>query len=75
MYRLRAKLRKLQHILRPLDRRFTDIHLQIQQARKNLTLAHEQLAQNLFDNQAIEKVKQFTYQVIHFNHMEESILL
>ncbi|XP_058746338.1 uncharacterized protein LOC131619235 [Vicia villosa] len=75
MFKLWAKLKNLQPILHKLNKQYTNIQQQIQQARRVLEQAQNDLNSNLFDAQAIEHVKHCTDQITRLNQLEESILL
>ncbi|XP_058746346.1 uncharacterized protein LOC131619245 [Vicia villosa] len=75
MFKLRVKLKNQQPILHKLNKKYTNIQQQIQQARRVLEQAQNDLNSNLFDAQAIEHVKHCTDQLTRLNQLEESILL
>lgn len=74
MRKLWTILRRLQNPFRPLYKRFTDIQIQIQRERQDLTEAQKYLLNNMVDSNAIEQVKRYTKRVMDLSHVEEEIL-
>ncbi|XP_058774345.1 uncharacterized protein LOC131648620 [Vicia villosa] len=68
MHRLWIKLKRLQNPLRPLYKSFTNIQVQIHQARHDLTEAHRVLKNDLFDCGAMEQVKSCTNKFLNFTN-------
>lgn len=75
MFRPWSKLRRLQPILKPLNRKVYEIQMQIRKARHDLLQAQDNLQHNLFDTQAIKHVKYCTNRVVYLNQLEETILM
>ncbi|KAI5382050.1 hypothetical protein KIW84_UN0211 [Lathyrus oleraceus] len=74
MYRLWRKLLRLQPILKKMNSQYSDIQDQIQKARQLLLDEQKGIHNNLFNVQSIERVKQYTENLIHLNQTEENIL-
>ena len=61
MEKLWYKLKRLQIVLRPLSRQFTNMQNQIQQVRQELHQVQNLLQHNPFDNLLLKEVKQKTF--------------
>ncbi|CAK8535638.1 unnamed protein product [Lathyrus sativus] len=75
MQRVWNKLKRLQPILKPLNKKVTEIQVQLTQAMKELIQAQHDLQQNLFNHQNIDKVKKCTDHIVHLNQIKEGILM
>ena len=75
MEKLLCKLKRLQNVLRPLSRKFTDMQNQIQKARQELHQGQMLLQQNPFDNVMLEDVRYKNEKFIQLIQMEEDILM
>ncbi|KAL5124246.1 putative ribonuclease H protein [Glycine soja] len=75
MEKLWYKIKRLQSVLRPLSKQFTNMQNQIEQVRQELHQVQNLLQHNPFDNLLLKEVKQKNEKIIQLAQMEEDILM
>lgn len=74
MYVVWTKLRKLQPVIRQLQRKYAGIRITIEHAREQLRVAQENLNSDRMNAVLIEQVKHCTNNLLHWNEAEEAIM-
>ena len=69
------KLQRVRIVLKQINYQPNAIRRNILKARQNLLSAQNDLQNNRFDRHKIEEIKKLTNDVIHWNQMEEKLLL